>query len=101
MNNETTIHSAESVPDALDLGATFGSATDATGTSLACYAPLSCAKLGRTSTGGIAPGSSVTLGFQVVQAGADYTLSSAPDCLFGNSVPGFNCAPITLQLVPI
>lgn len=100
-NNGTTVHSAESVPGALDMGATFGAATTAAGTTIPCRAPLPCAKLGRTSTGGIEPGGSVTLGFQVIKSGADYTLTSAPDCLFGNNSSTFNCQPVTLHLVPI
>jgi hypothetical protein len=101
VNKGTTVHSAQTVPGAADLGATFGSATDGNGGLIPCWSPLPCSKLGATNTGGITPGGSVTLGFQVIQAGADYTLTSGPDCMFGNSTPGFNCAPITLHLVPI
>jgi plastocyanin len=40
-------------------------------------------------TGGLAPGQSATVGFNVPGV---YFFSSAPDCLNGNNNPGFNCA---------
>jgi len=100
-NKGTMVHSAQAVPGSNDLGATFANATDGQGGIIPCWSPLPCAKLGATNTGGITPGGSVTFGFQVIQAGADYTLTSGPDCMFGNATPGFNCTPITIHLVPI
>jgi plastocyanin len=46
-------------------------------------------------TGGIGAGQSFT--FEMV-SGGDYHFTSAPDCLNGNSTPGFNCTPITLHV---
>lgn len=102
LNKGTTVHTAQTVPGASDLGATFASATTPDGGNIPCWSPLPCSKLRATDTGGIAPnGGTVKLSFQVIQSGATYTLTSGPDCLFGNSTPGFSCAPITLHLVPI
>ena len=101
LNKGTLVHSAQAVPGSRDMGATFARATDGQGGELPCWSPLPCAKLRATNTGGITPGGSVTLSFQLIVSGADYTLTSGPDCMFGNTTPGFDCTPITLHLVPI
>jgi hypothetical protein len=46
-------------------------------------------------TGGVGPGDDFT--FEMV-SGGDYHFTSAPDCLNGNSTPGFDCTPIVLHV---
>jgi hypothetical protein len=104
VNNGTSVHTAQTVPGAKDLGATFGAATTPLGGVRACFVAVGngCGpKLQPTNTGGITPGGgTVTLGFQPIMSGADYTLSSGPDCIYGKN-PAFDCTPVTLHLVPI
>jgi plastocyanin len=46
-------------------------------------------------TGGIGPGQSYTFEFT---NGGDFTFTSAPDCLNGNSTPGFDCSPEVIHV---
>jgi plastocyanin len=101
VNKGTTVHSATAVPGSLDEGAAFGQRVDSLGNVSACFMNLSCANTGRTDTGGIEPGGSVTLGFSPYDPVVTYTLTSSVDCLFGNSTPGFNCSPISIKVVSI
>ncbi|MFI5268201.1 MAG: hypothetical protein ACHQ7M_12575, partial [Chloroflexota bacterium] len=102
VNQGTMIHSAKAVPGSLDEGASQGQRTDSLGNVAACQRGAACSKTGITDTGAIEPGGSASLGFAPPDStGVTYTLTSANDCLFGNSTPSFDCTPITLKIVAI
>jgi len=100
VNKGNVVHAVRSVPGTLDQGVAFGRRVDALGNDRPCWQPLPCGKYGALDTGGIDPGGSVTLGFRPYNAPVDYTITSATDCLYGNST-GFDCTPVTVHVVSI
>ena len=98
VNNGTMVHGVKTVPGGTDKGAMFNYFQDGAGTVTACYAPLPCGNSQIFDSGGIPPGGSVGFGFDPAGLPTDYVFTSPTDCLFGNSTPGFNCAPSTLHI---
>ena len=101
-NVGTKVHTATYVPGSASYGVRMLSRTDATGTPLTCFSngglfPDGCGRLGVLDSGGIDAGGSATVAFP--NGAGTFSITSATDCLNGNSTPGFNCTPASLTEV--